>query len=347
MHGFALHMRISSLRCRFWMRSGAEELNKSAKHTFRSAAIVSVLLVCALFAAMLVVHASGSGSRSCTERDIVGTTSGPSYTEPSAIMPATFDASQAVTVNDCAIDISHCAQGYIGAAGKSSQRLKLQVSCGQMSYNYDVPQNGMAIIVPVNMGDGLYNISLLENVGGSQYVPVVSTSTNVVLANEFAPYVRPNVFCDYTEKSACVQKARELAANADNEGDVARAIYQWMVNTIKYDDAKAKELSGKGGYVPDPDETLTSEMGICFDYASLAAAMFRSLGIPCQIVTGNVAPEDVYHAWNMIYLDGAWRSVLITVDPDEWTRIDLTFAASETAATYEDEELMYTERYRY
>lgn len=317
------------------------------KRAVRGAGIVSVLLVCALFAGMLLVHANGSGSRSYTERDVAGTTSGPLYIEPSAITPAFFDRTRAIVSNECAIDISHCAQGYVGAAGVSASRLKLQVSCERSSYNYDVPSDGTPVIVPMNMGNGLYSIRLMENVGGSQYVPLVSTETNVVLADEFAPYVRPNIFCNYTAQSSCVRKARELAADADNEGDVARAIYRWIVNTIKYDDEKAAELSGTSGYIPDPDGTLASESGICFDYASLAAAMFRSLGIPCQIVTGMVAPEDVYHAWNMIYIDGAWQSVLITVNPDEWTRIDLTFAASGVGMDDEDDDLVYMERYRY
>ena len=318
-----------------------------AKRAVRGAGIVSVLLVCALFAGMLVVHSSGSASRSYTERDLVGTTSGPVYTEPSAIVPASFDVAQSVTANGCAIDISHCAQGYVGVSGVSERRLKLQVSCGRLSYNYDMLSDGTPIIVPMNMGDGFYGIRVLENVGGSQYVTIASTETNVVLANEFVPYLRPNVFCDYGERSACVQKARELAADATNEGDVVRVIYRWMMNTIQYDEEKAAKLSGTGGYVPDPDETLASETGICFDYASLAAAMFRSLGIPCQIVTGIVAPEDVYHAWNMIYIDGAWQSVLITVDPDEWTRIDLTFAASGSELMGDGDDLVYMERYRY
>ena len=322
-------------------------MSATTKRTFRGAGIVSVLLVCALFGGMLALHASGSGSRSYTERDMVGTTSGPSYTEPSGILTATFDAPLAQAVGECSIDASQSALGYAGASAMSESRLKMQVSSGQMSYNYDMPADGSPIIVPMNMGSGLYSLRVLQGVGGSQYVEIGSTEANVALENEFEPFLRPNVFCDFNEQSACVQKARELAADPDNEGDVARAIYRWMANTIEYDDAKAKQLSGTSGYVPNPDATLQSETGICFDYASLAAAMFRSLGVPCQIVTGNVAPEDVYHAWNMIYIDGAWHSVLISVEPDDWTRIDITFAASDSGFAVDDYELVYTERYRY
>lgn len=309
--------------------------------------LVARPVACVLAGLALIVSLAACDSGSPSESDIAGTTSGPAYAEPAVVATAPFDASRAMVSNGFAIDASHSAEGYLGVSGTSAQRLKLQVSSGEMSYNYDVPSDGMPVIVPLNMGDGAYDVRVLESVGGSQYATVASTTVNVVLESEFAPFLRPNVFCDYDEGSACVQKARELAAGADNEGDVVRAIYRWMVDTIEYDDEKAERLSGVGGYVPDPDDTLASESGICFDYASLAAAMFRSLGIPCQIVTGNVAPENVYHAWNMIYIDGAWQSVLISVDPDDWTRIDLTFAASNDGVDGADGQMVYTERYRY
>lgn len=322
-------------------------MKASAKRSFIGAGVVAVVLVCAVFGGMLAIYASGSGARSYTERDIVGTTDGPAYTEPSSIATSVYSGSRAQAPGEAYIDTSHRAEGYVGASAVSESRLKLQVSCDQMSYNYDMPPDGTPVIAPVNMADGSYNIRVLEGVGASQYVEIASVTQDIVLENEFQPFLRPNIFCNYNEQSACVQKARELAADADNEGDAVRAIYRWMIDTIEYDYEKASDISGTSGYVPEPDATLMSQSGICFDYASLAAAMFRSLGMPCQIVTGNVAPEDVYHAWNMIYIDGAWHSVLITVDPDDWTRIDLTFAASDGGRVDTTAELVYTERYRY
>ena len=144
----------------------------------------------------------------------------------------------------------------------------------------------------------------------------------------------------------CAIDTSQLAQGAANQGDVVRNIYQWVVDNITYDHDKAAQLASATGYVPDPDATLASGTGICFDYASLGAAMLRSLGIPCQVITGYVSPDDVYHAWNMVYIDGEWISVEISIKPNSWTRVDLTFAASGAASTIGDG-TSYTDRYTY
>lgn len=277
-----------------------------------------------------------------------GTTSGPPYAEPASVAVATFDEAEAVVKGNAAIDVSTCSQGYVGASATASSRLKLLITKDGQSYNYDMPQDGSPIIAPMNMGEGTYKIQVMQNTSGSNYAEIAGTTQNVVLDDPFAPFLHPNIFCNYTPESACVKQAFTLAQNAENQGDVVRAIYDWMTSTITYDKVKAGELASVTGYVPDPDETLSAKTGICFDYASLAAAMFRSLGIPCQIVTGYVSPNDIYHAWNMIYIDGEWVSAEITVGPDEWTRIDLTFAAADggNSSTIGDG-TAYTERYVY
>lgn len=277
-----------------------------------------------------------------------GTTSGPPYAEPASVAVATFDEAEAMVKGNVAIDVSTCSQGYVGARATASSRLKLLISKDGQSYNYDMPQDGSPIIAPMNMGEGTYKIQVMQNTSGSNYAEIAGTTQDVALEDPFAPFLHPNIFCNYTPESACVKQAFALAQNAENQGDVVRAIYDWMTSTITYDKAKAGELASVTGYVPDPDETLSTKTGICFDYASLAAAMFRSLGIPCQIVTGYVSPNDIYHAWNMIYIDGEWVSAAITVGPDEWTRIDLTFAAADggNSSTIGDG-TAYTERYVY
>ena len=215
-----------------------------------------------------------------------------------------------------------------------------------MSYNYDLPSDGSAIVAPLNMGSGSYRVRVMQNTSGNNYVELMGVTVDVALASEFEPFLRPNLFCSYDEASACVAKARELAADAANEGDVMRAVYTWVVDNITYDHDKAAEVSGTTGYVPDPDATLAAKSGICFDYASLAAAMLRSLGIPTKIITGYVSPDGVYHAWNMVYINGSWTTVGFHIDPDTWTRVDLTFAAAGAGDTVGDGS-SYTDRYTY
>lgn len=212
--------------------------------------------------------------------------------------------------------------------------------------NYDMPSDGSPVIVPLNMGNGLYTIAVMQDTTGSRYVELYSVDIDVKIQTEQSPYLVPNVFCDYDASSAAVAKARELTQDAKNEGDALRLIYEWIEGNITYDKAKAAALTGKQGYVPNPDETLESKTGICFDYASLAAAMLRSIGIPCKIVTGYVSPDGVYHAWNMVWIDGEWKNVHFTVHPKEWARIDLTRAANGSIPSVGDGK-SYTDRYVY
>ncbi len=287
---------------------------------------------------------AGGGTSAADE----GTTSGPAYTEPTSVPVAAFDAAAATGSNGALIDASQTAKGFVGASATSSSRLKFQVIKGDVSYNYDLPSDGTPIICPINMGDGAYTFRVMQNTSGSNYAAIATTDAAVTLENQFVPFLNPTLFCEFTNSSPSVQKARELAANAQNEGDVVRAVYEWIATNVTYDKAKASQLADGTGYVPDPDSTLSSTTGICFDYASLAAAMFRSLGIPCQIITGYVSPDNVYHAWNMIYIDGSWVSAQISVDPDKWTRIDLTFAASDGGNTSTiGDGTSYTDRYVY
>ena len=275
-----------------------------------------------------------------------GETSGPAYEIPASIEDATFNAGAAEGANDALIDVSNAAAGYVGASAQNASRLKFQVIKGEMSYNYDLPGDGTPIICPLNMGDGSYTLAVMQNTSGNNYVEVFSTTVDVALESQFAPFLRPSIYCDFNNDSACVKKARELAQGAQNEGDVARAIYEWITESISYDTGKAAELAQSTGYYPNPDDTFSSKTGVCFDYASLAAAMFRSLGIPCQIITGYVSPDNLYHAWNMVYLDGQWVSVQLTINPDTWTRLDTTFAASGGGSTVGDG-TTYTDRYVY
>ena len=100
------------------------------------------------------------------------------------------------------------------------------------------------------------------------------------------------------------------------------------------------------GYMPDPDETLAEGKGVCFDYASLGAAMLRSLGIPTKVVTGYVSPGDLYHAWIMVYADGEWMSGEFSVSKDTWSRVDLTFAST-GSSEFTGDGGSYTDRYIY
>jgi len=80
----------------------------------------------------------------------------------------------------------------------------------------------------------------------------------------------------------------------------------------------------------------------------LAAAMLRSRGIPAKMVFGYVSPDGLYHAWNMFYSrkDG-WVTADFRINPDDWTRMDLTFSAGGEDASFIGDGNNYTDLYYY
>ncbi len=293
--------------------------------------VAAVLTACAI--AALVACTGGNTSASAAP-------TGAAFNPPEhVLMPE-------VSPNGPHIDTSHAKDGYIVAHASSAARLKFQVASGDMVYNYDLPNDDAPVVFPVNMGDGSYRLRIMKNTDGNNYVEMEAIEQDVQLTSEFAPFSIPNQYCDYTDESACVVKARQLCANATNQGEAVQRICEFVIDNIDYDTAKAERLSTMAGYVPDPDDTLATGTGVCFDYASLGAAMLRSQGFPTKIITGYVTPGDLYHAWIMVYVDGSWQTGEFSVNPDTWSRVDLTFAAS-GSTEFTGDGTNYTERYVY
>ena len=71
--------------------------------------------------------------------------------------------------------------------------------------------------------------------------------------------------------------------------------------------------------------------------------MLRSQGIPTKIIFGYVSPGELYHAWNMFYTEETgWTKVEFKVNENDWSRIDLTFSASNAS-----DDFKYTDVYTY
>ena len=269
--------------------------------------------------------------------------SGASYTQPEGVVEPVLGVT---TGGEPAVSAEHVEHGYVVAQATSVARLKFQVTQGEQTYNYDLPNDGTQTVYPLNMGDGSYTFRIMQNTSGNNYVELYSTAADVLLESEFAPYLIANLYCDYSASSECTDKARELTSNAANVAEVVKVVCEYVAANVTYDNDKARELAEKSGYVPDPDETLATGRGICFDYASLSAAMLRAMGIPTKVMTGYVGNDQVYHAWISVYIDGTWHSAKFVVDPNTWSRCDVTFAST-GATKYVGDASAYTDRYTY
>ena len=73
---------------------------------------------------------------------------------------------------------------------------------------------------------------------------------------------------NFTADSKCVKKGESLAGkDCYSDLDVVTQIYNFVIKNISYDKKKAENVPY--GYTPDPDETLDTGKGICFDYAAV------------------------------------------------------------------------------
>lgn len=262
-----------------------------------------------------------------------------------AFLDSMFHEDKAEDYGVVRVDASALEDGYLALQASSAQKLKFQVQCGEQTYTYSLANDGTTEIIPLNMGDGSYSFFLMENIVDNKYACAWSGTKDVKMKDEFQCYLRPSQMSKYDEGSECVKKAKELAASCRTDVEIVAEIYSFLVKNISYDTKKAKTVSA--GYLPLPDETLATKKGICFDYASLACAMMRSLGIPCKLIMGYVDGE-LYHAWNSFYLENTgWVTVGIEAPSRQWQRVDITLAASGTSVKDLTDDGKYTTRYEY
>lgn len=231
------------------------------------------------------------------------------------------------------IDLTNVSKGYIAVQCTAPTAAILMVKKDGVDDQYTLPNDGSTSFFPLAMGDGYYTFILYLNVEGTSYEQFLVADASVTMESEFAPFLVQSVIVDYDANSACVQQSYEIAAHAASDLEVVQQIYAWIADNITYDTAKATALAGATvAYTPSPDDTLRTKTGICYDYASLAAAMLRANGIPTKLIKGDVldqAQNSIYHAWNMVWLEETgWIAVELAVNPNDWTRIDTTFAAA-------------------
>ncbi|MCF0143291.1 MAG: transglutaminase domain-containing protein [Parasporobacterium sp.] len=244
----------------------------------------------------------------------------------SAYFPAVFDNPEYIADN-VSLDTSTAGDGYVGLSIVNENNIKIILVSPEKDYVYDVPHDGTTFYLPLSEGDGDYILRVMQNTTDNRYLELASREIHVEDNDEFDPFVHPNYYVNFNPEMDCIKKAAEFAAESASDADFTVKVYDFIKKTVEYDWELAATV--QSGYVPDPDRTFNSGKGICFDYASLAASMLRSQGIPTRLITGYMGNEALFHAWNAVYLkEYGWVSVEFKFDRENWNRFDLTLAAS-------------------
>jgi len=330
---------------------------KLVTHTYLLAA--ALLLSCTLFGCSKAAPVAGAPTEQTQE----------AYGQESEVMTLTEEevpladapvstlltpvASGKVVHQGCGavIDASNTADGYvmIKYTGDTSAKLKVLVTGPSgVQYTYNLSAAGNYETFPLSDGSGSYKLGVYKNVSGTRYTALLSRQMTVALTDEFAPFLRPNQYVNYTADSKTVAKGAELTANKTEMLDKVDAVYTYIINNFSYDKEKAKTV--KSGYLPDLDAVLEAGKGICFDYSAVMTAMLRSQGIPTKLVVGYAG--KAYHSWISVYSeDTGWVEGVIFFDGSTWKLMDPTFASSgkssEAIMNYIGDGSNYTAKYLY
>lgn len=211
------------------------------------------------------------------------------------------------------IDYSRDDMGlvYICADLSTEKKLKAALSKGDAVYYYNL-QPFEASALPLQMGSGVYTVSLYENMRDTQYQKLYEDSFNFSLYDPDAVFLHPNQMVRFDNASLTNEYAKKLIYDLNDDTQKTEAIYAYIITHIRYDYNKAADLNS--GYIPDADEILQKGRGICFDYAVLMAVLLREAGIPAKLVMGYKNGLATYHAWNEVYLNGGWVTMDATID---------------------------------
>lgn len=231
-----------------------------------------------------------------------------------------------VRCDKAVIDHSNTADGYImvNYLAETEKRLKVLLQGPSTRYSYNLTP-GQWTALPLSDGNGSYQAGIYTQVSGNKYAKVMTADFSVALTDEFAPFLRPNQYVNYSEATNAVNLGLEITAGIENPLEKVAAIYDYVITNLTYDYHRAQTV--KSGYLPDLDQVLADKKGICFDYAALMTAMLRSQEIPCKLVVGYAG--STYHAWISVWTaESGWIDGIIFFDGQLWHRMDPTFAST-------------------
>jgi len=238
------------------------------------------------------------------------------------------------------IDYSHCSEGYIMVRKKITDKVKVYVeSPGKRTYSrIIIPDADIWYPVPLQSGSGKYTVSLCIQEKGEFYRVDTKAEFSASFSSKDINYLYNNIYSNYSEHCKSIKKSLKLCNNKKSDLAKVRAIYKYIIKNIKYDKNKMKKTTDE--YIPELEEIYSSKKGICFDYASLFAAMCRANNIKNKVVLGY--HEGDGHAWNEVYIKGKGKIAKGISSKGGWKRLDSTFAAAKAPAKKLEDDSAYS-----
>lgn len=270
---------------------------------------------------LVVLLLSGCGtSQATTTAPMISNT--PPLDNTPVFYLTSFDQEKAQGNDLVTVDLSKTYQGYFGVdyqGTNAKPKLQLTLPSGQVyTYNLTGRVDYFNLVETV----GHYELCVYENIEANRYGKIYKTDFEVKQENEYNAFLYNNQYVNFSPKTQVVYQASDLVGQATTTLEKIQLIFDYIISNYDYDYAKAKTVAYN--YVPDLDEIYQSQKGICFDYASLLAAMLRTQNIPTRLEFGYV--KDTYHAWVSVYTkETGWIDNFIYFENENWQIMDPTF----------------------
>ncbi len=243
------------------------------------------------------------------------------------VLQGSADGVNVMNGNVSSLDISNVSKGYFMLSySGSSPKVMMQITkAGETTYTYEITDVSEYTTFPLAPGSGDYTITINENIQGTSYATVDNFQFSVALENDYQGFLYSSYYVNFDESSTATTLSKEIVAEARTELDAVAMIYDYVTSTIEYDYDFAAQVSTF--YIPDTEKTISTEKGLCFDYAVLMTSMLRAQRIPTRLVLGYAG--DVYHAWISVHTEEhGWINNAIEFNGESWVRMDPTFDAS-------------------
>lgn len=128
-----------------------------------------------------------------------------------------------------------------------------------------------------------------------------------------------------SESSGIKSIAQQITANCTSDYQRILALHDWVCAYLRYDTDSINSGETPAYYA---EKVVQNRNAVCLGFATLYAALCRSIGIPCNVVSGyalgigsdlswteeTAYTEEQNHAWNEVYVDNRWIIVDTTWD---------------------------------
>lgn len=215
---------------------------------------------------------------------------------------------QASIINTSQLDQGVISVNYDSNSGTNP---KVVIKKDDKKYTYDLDLNGR---YPLSLGNGEYEVSVLENVSENKYQVVEEYTVKFDIKDSNVVFLQSVQQVNWTTEMDAIMKAASLTKNLKSDSQKATAIYNYIIKNFKYDKSKISNISSN--YIPNIDSVYKDSKGICYDFAVLYAAMLRSVGIPTRLVMGYKKDINTYHAWNQVYLKESKKWIIVDTTYD-------------------------------